>query len=121
MIFTSTYESVQYVKCFCLFYLIFLCLCVHSVAHITVSVSNEPTHVEAEGEEAGPQQVTQGSKVGDGEVVWVHSSTPHPVNHPVCQVEEDHHLEEEANIFDPNTIVRRYSESNSNSLTSLLR
>lgn len=73
----------------------------HSVAHVSVSVSDEPAHVEAEGEEAGSQQVTQSGQIGDGEVVWVHSSTPHPVNHPVCQVEEDHHLDQdaEANIL----------------------
>lgn len=73
----------------------------HSVAHVGVSVPDEPAHVEAEGEEAGSQKVPEGSQVGDGEIVWVHSSTPHPVNHPVCQVEEDHHLDEdaEANIL----------------------
>lgn len=74
----------------------------HSVAHISVSVTDEPAHVEAEGEEAGSQQVTQSSQVRDGEVVWVHTSAPHPVDHPVCQVEEDHHLDEdeaEENVF----------------------
>lgn len=65
----------------------------HSVACISVSVSNEKAHVEAECEEAGPQQVTQGRQVGDGEVVGVHASAPHPVDHPVCQVEKDYHLE----------------------------
>lgn len=60
-----------------------------SVARACVSVSDEPAHVEAEGEEASPQQVTEGSQVGDGEVVWIHASAPHPVDHPVCQVEKD--------------------------------
>lgn len=69
------------------------CRCMHSVAQITVSVPDEPAHVEAEGQEAGPQQVAQGRQVRDGEVVGVHASTPHPVNHPVGQVEEDHHLQ----------------------------
>lgn len=71
-------------------------MCLRSVAHVSVSVPDEPAHVEAEGEEAGPQQVTQRSQVGDRKVVWVHSSTPHPVNHPVCQVEKDHYLDQEA-------------------------
>lgn len=64
----------------------------HSVARVGVSVSDEPAHVEAEGEEAGPQQVTQSGQVGDGEVVRVHASAPHPVDHPVRQVEKDYHL-----------------------------
>ena len=67
----------------------------HLVAHVIFSVPDEPAYVEAEGEEAGSQQVTQGSQVGDGEVVGVHASTPHPVDHPVCQVEEDNHLEQD--------------------------
>ncbi len=71
------------------------CPCIHSVAQVRVSVPDEPAHVEAEGQEAGPQQVTQSSQVGDGEVVGVHASTPHPVDHPVCQVEKDYHLEED--------------------------
>lgn len=59
-----------------------------------VSISDKPAHVEAEGEEAGAQQVAQSSQVRDGEVVGVHASAPHPVNHPVCHVEKDHHLQE---------------------------
>lgn len=73
---------------------IFSLLCVRSVAHVSVSVPDEPAHVEAESEETGPQQVAQGSQVGDGEVVRVHASAPHPVDHPVCQVEEDHYLKQ---------------------------
>ncbi len=67
----------------------------HSVAHVGVSVSDEPAHVEAECEEAGPQKVAQSCQVGDGEVVGVHASAPHPVDHPVGQVEKDYHLKEE--------------------------
>lgn len=69
-------------------------LCAGSVSRDRVSVSDKPAHVEAEGEEAGPQQVTQSGQVGDGEVVRVHAAAPHPVNHPVRHVEEDHHLNE---------------------------
>lgn len=50
--------------------------------------------MEAEGEEASPQQVAQSGQVGDGEVVRVHASAPHPVNHPVRHVEKNHHLNE---------------------------
>lgn len=64
------------------------------VSWYSVSISNKPAHVEAEGEEAGPQQVAQSSQVRDGEVVGVHASAPHPVNHPVCHVEKDDHLKE---------------------------
>lgn len=75
------------------FLVVYVCFsCMHSVARVGVSVSDEPAHVEAEGEEAGPQQVTQSSQVGDGEVVRVHASAPHPVDHPVRQVEKDYHL-----------------------------
>lgn len=63
-----------------------------SVSWAGVSVADKPVHVEAEGQEAGPQQVPQSGQVGDGEVVRVHASAPHPVNHPVRHVEEDHHL-----------------------------
>lgn len=69
-----------------------LSLCITLVAHVRVSVPNEPAHVKAEGKEAGPQEVTQSSQVWDGEVIRVHSSTPHPINHPVCQVQENHDL-----------------------------
>lgn len=74
----------------------------HLVARHSVSVPDEPAHVEAEGKEAGPQQVTQSGQVGDGEVIGVHASAPHPVDQPVCQVEKDHHLEgdqREVNAF----------------------
>lgn len=65
----------------------------HSVSQIGVSVADEKAHVEAEGEEAGSQQVTQSRQVGNGEVVGVHPSAPHPVDHPVRQVQQDHHLQ----------------------------
>lgn len=74
----------------------------HLVARHSVSVPDEPAHVEAEGKEAGPQQVTQSGQVGDGEVIGVHASAPHPVDQPVCQVEKDHHLkgdQREVNAF----------------------
>lgn len=71
-------------------------LCTRSVSWDGVSVSDKPAHVEAEGEEAGPQQVAQSGQVGDGEVVRVHAAAPHPVDHPVRHIEEDHHLNEAA-------------------------
>ena len=95
MIFVTVRACKRTVTATGFFFVLFCCFfcgvrpCVHSVARACVSVSDEPAHVEAEGEEAGPQQVTQGSQVGDGEVVWIHASAPHPVDHPVCQVEED--------------------------------
>lgn len=67
----------------------------HSVPQARVFIPYKPSHVKTEREEAGPQQIPQGRQVGDGEVVGVHASAPHPVNHPVCQVEEDQHLEED--------------------------
>lgn len=69
--------------------------CVYSVSHISVSVSNEPEDMEAEGQEAGPQQISQGRQVRNREVIRVHPPTPHPVDHPVSQVQQDQHLETE--------------------------
>ena len=69
--------------------------CTTSVSWDSVSVSDKPAHVEAEGEEAGPQQVAQSGQVRDGEVVRVHPPAPHPVNHPVRHVEKNHHLNEQ--------------------------
>lgn len=71
----------------------------HSVPQTRVSVPNEQAHVEAEGEEASSQQVPQSSQVGDREVVGVHPSAPHPVDHPVGQVEEDNHLVDRGRCF----------------------
>lgn len=67
----------------------------HSVAWVAVSVSDEPAHVEAEGEEAGPQQVTHSSQVGDGEVVRVQTPSPHHTDDEVGDVKEDGHLDGE--------------------------
>ena len=84
----------RYSICSCFF---FFCakVCICLVAHVGVCVPDEPAHVEAEGQEAGPQQVTQGRQVRDGEVVGVHAPAPHPVDQPVCQVEEDHDLQQD--------------------------
>lgn len=66
----------------------------HSVAHVRVSVPDEKAHVKTKGQEAGPQQVPQCCQVRDGEVIRVHTSTPHPVYHPVSQVQQDDHLKD---------------------------
>lgn len=48
---------------------------------------------EAQGEEAGAQQVAQRRQVGDGEVVRVQAPPPHQADDEVGDVEEDGHLE----------------------------
>lgn len=48
---------------------------------------------EAQGKEAGAQQVPQGRQVGDGEVVRVQAPPPHQADDEVGDVEEDGHLE----------------------------
>lgn len=48
---------------------------------------------EAQGQEAGAQQVAQRRQVGDGEVVWVQAPPPHQTDDEVGDVEEDGHLE----------------------------
>lgn len=50
---------------------------------------------EAEGQEAGPQQVPQRGQVGDGEVVRVQTPSPHQADDEVGNVKEDGHLEGE--------------------------
>jgi hypothetical protein len=62
------------------------------VPNICVSVPNEPEHMEAECQESGAKQVPQSSQVWDGEVVGVQAPAPHPVHHPVCDVQENQHL-----------------------------
>lgn len=42
----------------CKGFILCICLCLRSVAHISISVPNEPAHVKAKGEETSPQQVT---------------------------------------------------------------
>lgn len=64
------------------------------VPDICVSVPNKPQDMEAECQEPSAKQVPQSSQVRDGEVVWVQASAPHPVYHPVCDVQEDQHLEQ---------------------------
>lgn len=64
------------------------------VPNICVSVPNEPEHMEAECQESGAKQVPQSSQVWDGEVVGVQAPAPHPVHHPVCDVQENQHLEQ---------------------------
>ena len=47
---------------------------------------------EAEGQQAGAQQVAQRCQVGDGEVVWVQTLTPRPPNQHLSHTQQDHHL-----------------------------
>lgn len=63
------------------------------VPDICVSVPNEPEDMEAECQQPSAEKVPQGCQVRDGEVVWVQAAAPHPVHHPVCDVEQDQHLE----------------------------
>lgn len=65
------------------------------VPDICVSISDEPEDMEAECQEPSAKQVSQSSQVWDGEVVWVQATAPHPVHHPVCDVQENQHLETE--------------------------
>lgn len=70
-----------------------------SVTHITVLVADVPQELEAEGQESGAQEVTQGSQVGDGETVWVFTTTPHRVHHPVCYTQQQEHLRERESLI----------------------
>ena len=71
------------------------------VPDICVSVPNEPEDVEAECQEPGAEKVPQGCQVRDGEVVWVQAAAPHPVHHPVCDVEQDQHLQDRRASLQP--------------------
>ena len=63
-----------------------------SVADIGVSVADDKEDVEGTREEGGPEEVTQGSEVGDGEVVRVIAHLPHPMHHPVTHEQQQRHL-----------------------------
>lgn len=62
------------------------------VPDVRVSVPNEPEDMEAECKEPSAKQVPQSCQVRDGEVVGVQAPAPHPVHHPVSDVQENQHL-----------------------------
>lgn len=62
------------------------------VSHIGVPVTDEPEDVKAEGEETCSNQVPQCCQVWDGEVVRIKVPAPHPVHHPVSNVQENENL-----------------------------
>jgi len=66
-----------------------------SVAHVAVLVSDDPQEVEAERQQGGAKQVAQRRQVRDGEAVGVLAAPPHGVHHPVCDAQQQQHLEEE--------------------------
>lgn len=68
------------------------------VPDIRVSISNEPENMEAECQEPCPKQVTQCCQIRYRKVVRVHASVPHPVDHPVSNVEKDKNLEDRSPI-----------------------
>lgn len=49
---------------------------------------------EGSGEECDPEQVAQGRQIGDGRIVRVHSTAPHPVHHAARRVQQQCHLNE---------------------------
>lgn len=58
---------------------------------------NQWDTAKAEGQKPGAQQVPQGGQVGDGEVVWVQTPSPHHTDDKVGDIKEDGHLEGEEN------------------------
>ena len=62
------------------------------VSHIGVPVTDEPENVKAESEETCSNQVPQRCQVWDGEVVRVEVPAPHPVHHPVSNVQKNENL-----------------------------
>lgn len=62
------------------------------IPNIGVPVTDEPEDVEAEGQEPCSNQVPQSCQVWDGEVVGIQIPAPHPVHHPVSDVEQDEDL-----------------------------
>lgn len=62
------------------------------VSHIGVPVTDEPEDVKAESKETCSNQVPQRCQVWDGEVVGIEVPAPHPVHHPVSNVQENENL-----------------------------
>lgn len=62
------------------------------VPYIRVPVTDEPEDVKAESQETCSNQISQSCQVWDGEVVRVEVPAPHPVHHPVSDVEKNEHL-----------------------------
>lgn len=63
------------------------------IPHIRVPVTNKPEDMKAESKETCSNQVTQRCQVGDGEVVRIEVPAPHPVHHPVSNVQQNENLE----------------------------
>lgn len=62
------------------------------IPHIRVPVTNKPEDMKAESKETCSNQVTQRCQVGDGEVVRIEVPAPHPVHHPVSNVQQNENL-----------------------------
>lgn len=62
------------------------------IPHIRIPVTNKPEDMKAESKEPRSDQVTQRCQVGDGEVVRIEVPAPHPVHHPVSNVEQNENL-----------------------------
>lgn len=63
-----------------------------SVPQVHFCAVDEPDEAETDGQESSAQEITQGSEVGDGEIVWVQSLPPHQAHDQVGHVEQDPHL-----------------------------
>lgn len=55
--------------------------------------------MKAEGQKAGPQKVTHGGQVWDGEVVGVYTPPPHQTDDEVGNIKEDGDLGEEDKLL----------------------
>lgn len=65
-----------------------------SVPQVHIRAVDEPNEAETDGQEPSAQEITQGSEVGDGEVIRVQSLPPHQAHNQVGHVEQDPHLGE---------------------------
>lgn len=65
-----------------------------SVPRVHFCAVDEPNEAETDGQEPSAQEITQGSEVGDGEIIRVQSLPPHQAHNQVSHVEQDPHLRE---------------------------
>lgn len=70
-----------------------------SGGHYETKALNQGDAVKAEGQKAGPQKVTHGGQVWDGEVVGIHTPPPHQTDDEVGNIKEDGDLGEEDRLL----------------------
>lgn len=78
------------------FYVNVHCGCAGShTVHVKPTRTKQQDQSEAQGQEAGPQQVPQSREVRDGVVVWIQAPSPQTAHHQTSHVEQNDHLHDD--------------------------